>query len=173
MGAFPHGQVRGSRLTRLQQSWSDLSYAQLAFRILSLYISVDEIPAADLKDIIDRSYSTFRADDITPLTHLRDNLHLLELFHGPSYSFKDCTCTSGALRNDADVFKAPCNFSAISLSISSSGRIKAKREQVSRTPSSPRSPKTDDVTDRHHLTVVGATSGDVTPPSSIPLPGRH
>lgn len=67
-----------------------MSYAELAFRILSLYISTDEVPAADLKDIIDRSYSTFRAPDVTPLTHLRDNLHLLELFHGPSYSFKDC-----------------------------------------------------------------------------------
>lgn len=27
---------------------------------------------------------------ITPLVYLQDNLHLLELFHGPSYSFKDC-----------------------------------------------------------------------------------
>ena len=73
-----------------QQSWKDLSYADLAFRILSLYISPDEIPSADLKDIIDRSYSTFRAQDVVPLEHLHDNLYLLELFHGPSYSFKDC-----------------------------------------------------------------------------------
>jgi threonine synthase len=62
----------------------------LAFKILSLYISTAEIPADDLKAIIDRSYSTFRAPDITPLVHLQDNLYLLELFHGPSYSFKDC-----------------------------------------------------------------------------------
>lgn len=27
---------------------------------------------------------------MTPLVKLQDNLHLLELFHGPSYSFKDC-----------------------------------------------------------------------------------
>lgn len=74
----------------LKPSWKDLSYAELAFKIFSLYISTDEIPADDLKAIIDRSYSTFRAPDITPLVHLQDNLYLLELFHGPSYSFKDC-----------------------------------------------------------------------------------
>ncbi|KAH8680554.1 tryptophan synthase beta subunit-like PLP-dependent enzyme [Xylariales sp. PMI_506] len=73
------------------RSWKDLSYAELAFEIFSLYISRSEIPAEDLKAIIDRSYSTFRAEDVVPLVHLQDNnLHLLELFHGPSYSFKDC-----------------------------------------------------------------------------------
>ena len=75
---------------RNQTDWRDLSYAELAFKILSLYISTEEIPAADLKVIIDRSYSKFRAEDITPLVHLQDNLYLAELFHGPSYSFKDC-----------------------------------------------------------------------------------
>lgn len=73
-----------------QQSWKDLSYQELAFQVLSLYISRSEIPADDLKDIINRSYSKFRAKDITPLVHLQNNLYLLELFHGPSYSFKDC-----------------------------------------------------------------------------------
>ncbi|PHH68258.1 hypothetical protein CDD80_139 [Ophiocordyceps camponoti-rufipedis] len=72
------------------QSWSDLPYADLAFRILSLYISTDEIPAHDLKDILTRSYANFRVPEVTPLRPLRDNLYLLELFHGPSYSFKDC-----------------------------------------------------------------------------------
>ena len=73
-----------------QRSWKDLSYSELAFQIFSLYISRSEIPADDLKVIIDRCYSTFRAKDVTPLVHLDNNLYLLELFHGPSYSFKDC-----------------------------------------------------------------------------------
>lgn len=77
--------------TRFQRSWKDLSYKELAFKIFSLYISSSEIPPDDLKGIIDRSYSTFREEDVTPLVHLKDdNLYLLELFHGPSYSFKDC-----------------------------------------------------------------------------------
>ncbi|EFX06494.1 threonine synthase [Grosmannia clavigera kw1407] len=71
------------------QSWSELSFPELAFRVLSLYISPSEIPSADLQDIINRSYATFRAEDVTPLVHLKDNLYLLELFHGPTFAFKD------------------------------------------------------------------------------------
>ncbi|RYP50365.1 hypothetical protein DL768_004130 [Monosporascus sp. mg162] len=72
------------------RSWKDLSYEELALKIFSLYISSSEIPTDDLSGIIDRSYSTFREKDVAPLVHLQDdNLYLLELFHGPSYSFKD------------------------------------------------------------------------------------
>lgn len=70
-------------------SWKDLSFPDLAHKILSLYISPAEIPSADLKGIIDRSYSTFRHPETTPLVHLHDNLYLLELFHGPTFAFKD------------------------------------------------------------------------------------
>lgn len=71
------------------QSWKDLSFPEIAFNILSLYISPSEIPPQDLKDIINKSYSTFRHEDVTPLRHLQDNLYLLELFHGPTFAFKD------------------------------------------------------------------------------------
>lgn len=71
------------------ESWKDLSFPQLAYEVLSLYISPSEIPSADLKDIINRSYATFRAPETTPLVHLTDNLYLLELFHGPTFAFKD------------------------------------------------------------------------------------
>lgn len=71
------------------QSWKDLDFPDLAFEILSLYISPSEIPAGDLKKIINNSYSTFRAPETTPLVHLNDNLYLLELFHGPTFAFKD------------------------------------------------------------------------------------
>ena len=44
-----------------------------------------------MKDIIHRSYATFRAQDVTPLITLdeKKHLHLLELFHGPTFAFKD------------------------------------------------------------------------------------
>lgn len=71
------------------KDWKDLSFAELAHNILSLYISPSEIPSEDLKSIIDKSYSTFRHDEVTPLRHLQDNLYLLELFHGPTFAFKD------------------------------------------------------------------------------------
>ncbi|RYP02154.1 hypothetical protein DL764_005949 [Monosporascus ibericus] len=72
------------------RSWKDLTYEELALQIFSLYISSSEIPTDDLRGIIDRSYSTFREKDVAPLVDLQDDhLYLLELFHGPSYSFKD------------------------------------------------------------------------------------
>lgn len=73
------------------QSWSQLSFQSLALEILSLYISPDEIPKQDLKELIEKSYSTFRNEEITPLVELNEEkkLYLLELFHGPTYAFKD------------------------------------------------------------------------------------
>lgn len=72
-------------------SWSNLSFQDLALEILSLYISRDEIPEADLRELVQRSYSTFRDDKVTPLRELivDEKLWLLELFHGPTYAFKD------------------------------------------------------------------------------------
>ncbi|KAF9696215.1 hypothetical protein EKO04_006077 [Ascochyta lentis] len=71
--------------------WQNLSFEDLAYEIFSCYISSSEIPPADLKDIIHRSYSTFRAKDVTPTVTLdkEKNIHLLELFHGPTFAFKD------------------------------------------------------------------------------------
>jgi threonine synthase len=37
-----------------------LSFPELAFAVISRYVSEEDIPHKDLKDIIDRSYSTFR-----------------------------------------------------------------------------------------------------------------
>ncbi|KAI4869124.1 threonine synthase [Hypoxylon rubiginosum] len=109
------------------QSWKDLSFPDLALEVLSLYIAPSEIPRDDLKGIIDRSYSTFRAPETTPLRHLHDNLYLLELFHGPTFAFKDV-----ALQFLGNLFE----YFLVRKNVGKTG------------------------TDRHHLTVVGATSGD-------------
>ncbi|KAG0201963.1 threonine synthase [Mortierella sp. GBA30] len=69
--------------------WASLSFQDLALEILSLYIDEAEIPRQDLKDLVDRSYSTFRHKDITPLHQVKDGLYILELFHGPTFAFKD------------------------------------------------------------------------------------
>lgn len=69
--------------------WRSKSFPDLALEILSLYIDPKEIPREDLKELVHRSYSTFRHDDVTPVTKLGDHLYLLELFHGPTYAFKD------------------------------------------------------------------------------------
>ncbi|KAK7528895.1 threonine synthase-like protein [Phyllosticta citriasiana] len=74
-----------------ESKWKNHSFEELAFEIFSLYVSPSEIPAADLKELIRKSYSTFRAQDRTPTVTLdeKKNVHLLELFHGPTFAFKD------------------------------------------------------------------------------------
>ena len=73
-----------------------MSYADLAFDILLRFAS--DIPAADLKAIIDKTYTADvychvrageNAADITPLHSLDSNLHLLCLSNGPTLAFKD------------------------------------------------------------------------------------
>ena len=68
------------------QDWLNLSFEDLAFQILSLYISTAEISSVELQAIIRNSYSTFRVPDITPTVALDGDrrLYLLELFHGPT-----------------------------------------------------------------------------------------
>ena len=39
--------------------------------------------------MVDKSYSTFRHPEITPLKKLDDKTWVLELFHGPTFAFKD------------------------------------------------------------------------------------
>ncbi|MDY0268709.1 threonine synthase [Trichloromonas sp.] len=63
-----------------------LDYPELAFQILARFIG--DIPAADLKGLIDRSYASFTHPEITPVVR-HNGVHILELFHGPTLAFKD------------------------------------------------------------------------------------
>lgn len=67
-------------------AWQKLRYADLAFEVMSRFI--DDVPVSDLKEIIARSYQSFSHKEVTPLVHHGD-LHILELFHGPTLAFKD------------------------------------------------------------------------------------
>ena len=68
------------------EKWQGLKYQDLAFEVISRF--VDDIPAPDLKELIDRSYASFTHPEITPLVRVGD-IHILELFHGPTLAFKD------------------------------------------------------------------------------------
>ncbi len=70
-------------------AWRNLSYRDLALEILRLY--ADDIPAAELKRIVERTYTaaTFRSEEITPLRPLQPGVHILGLSNGPTLAFKD------------------------------------------------------------------------------------
>jgi len=67
-------------------SWQGLNYSELAFEVMSRFI--DDIPISDLRTLINKSYAAFNHPEVTPLVHC-GNIHILELFHGPTLAFKD------------------------------------------------------------------------------------
>jgi threonine synthase len=85
------------QVTRAElDAWRNLSYADLAIAVLSKFAT--DIPAADLKAIIAKTYtaqvySNGRADSdakqITPLRKLADGVFIEELSNGPTLAFKD------------------------------------------------------------------------------------
>lgn len=72
-----------------QTKWNDYSFVDLSVEILSLYITSEEISKTELRELVEKSYNTFRHPDITPLKKLTDTTYVLELFHGPTFAFKD------------------------------------------------------------------------------------
>ncbi|MFZ5774260.1 MAG: threonine synthase [Thermodesulfobacteriota bacterium] len=66
--------------------WRKLAYPELACAVLGRFI--DDIPEADLRELVTRSYRTFNHPEVTPLVQHGD-CHILELFHGPTLAFKD------------------------------------------------------------------------------------
>jgi len=71
------------------ETWRGLNYSDLAFKILSNF--ADDIPSANLRGIIERTYSheVFRCEEIAPLKTLEPGLHILGLSNGPTLAFKD------------------------------------------------------------------------------------
>lgn len=82
-------QVDNDRLASWRQLYADQGYAALAFEILSLYI--DDIPAADLQAICQKTYTAevFGTLEIVPLKKLQDGFYLQALSNGPTLAFKD------------------------------------------------------------------------------------
>jgi threonine synthase len=71
------------------EEWRGLSYAELAFRVLSLYI--DDIPSADLWRLVSATYTegTFGTPQVVPLKPLEEGVFLEALSNGPTLAFKD------------------------------------------------------------------------------------
>jgi threonine synthase len=68
-----------------------LSYQDRSLRILENWIHLGDLNPQLLGQFVNRAYSSdhFDNDEIFPVRLLEDNKYLLELFHGPTSSFKD------------------------------------------------------------------------------------
>ena len=71
--------------------WKDLSYNELAFEVVSLFIDRSIVSAQDLRSIIAEAYGTFEKEEVIPIPKLKsqENTYIMELFYGSTLSFKD------------------------------------------------------------------------------------
>ena len=65
------------------------SYMEIATQIMSLFVGDAGISRDKMQAMVEQSYANFSHPDIAPLIELDDNIHLMELFHGPTLAFKD------------------------------------------------------------------------------------
>ncbi len=67
--------------------WAGLTFQELAAEVMLPYVG-DDISRDELTGLIERSYTSFSHAEITPVVAIGD-MHILELFHGPTAAFKD------------------------------------------------------------------------------------
>lgn len=71
---------------------SGLSYGSLAYQVMQPFVG-DDVDSDDFHDIVENVYSPdngiFDHSAVAPLRQLGPNVWLMELFHGPTLSFKD------------------------------------------------------------------------------------
>ena len=67
--------------------WRTLPFTELSLEIMLLFTS-GRIPREDFMSMVNQSYASFRHPEITPVKSVGE-LHILELFHGPTFAFKD------------------------------------------------------------------------------------
>ncbi|MGU9956904.1 MAG: threonine synthase [Arenicellales bacterium WSBS_2016_MAG_OTU3] len=76
---FTHDHIRNFR---------SLSYHELAFEVMHPFVA-GSISDNDLRELTARAYSRFTHQAIAPLKQMGHGLWFMELFHGPTFAFKD------------------------------------------------------------------------------------
>jgi threonine synthase len=73
------------------KKWKSLGYVELAFEILSLFIDRSVLSESELKTLLQTAYASFEKAEIIPIHPLksRKDTYIMELFYGPTLSFKD------------------------------------------------------------------------------------
>ncbi|TSU75989.1 Threonine synthase-like 1 [Bagarius yarrelli] len=69
---------------------ADMSYSERALIILEKCIHPLDIAPTELRLMVNRAYGqNFASESVAPVRHLAEDQYILELFHGPTASFKD------------------------------------------------------------------------------------
>jgi len=150
-------------------SWANLPFHQLAFQILRLFIDVNEIPDNDLLSLLERSFSTFSNKDVVPLCPLTKlhsgdknnvsiSLNILELFHGPTFAFKDVALQ--VVGNMFEYFLKKRNSKSNGIFTGQTGTSQTTQPNGF-------------ISFPYHINVLGATSGDTGGAAIYGLKGKE
>ena len=71
-----------------QVDLKDAPYTEFALLVAKAFAG-DSFDDAELRTLVDQAYAPFDHPDVAPLLELASDLYLLELFHGPTFAFKD------------------------------------------------------------------------------------
>ncbi len=72
----------------LDESWAELAYAEVAARVIAPFAE-GSLDLDTVRRLTSDAYAGFRTEEVAPVTRLDDHTWLLELFWGPTLSFKD------------------------------------------------------------------------------------
>ncbi len=70
------------------RSFASMSYCDVAYEVMVPFTG-GTIEDTVFKDIIAEAYTSFRHPAVVPLREMRPNEWILEIFHGPTFAFKD------------------------------------------------------------------------------------
>ena len=74
------------QLTQRWENLKSLPFSELAYEVVAPYAT--DVDPDTLRSILREAFATFDDPMVTPLVQIED-LHVLELFHGPTLAFKD------------------------------------------------------------------------------------
>lgn len=70
------------------KSLSELSYPDLLKRLLPYFIDSEEASESELSAIVDKAFARFDIPEVLKIASPGDGIHIAELFHGPTMTFK-------------------------------------------------------------------------------------
>lgn len=73
----------------LTDSLRGKKYHEVAYEVISPFISNNIISNDELFSILNNTYKNFYHESVAPLVNIEKNKYILELFYGPTFAFKD------------------------------------------------------------------------------------